>query len=533
VKSLLLSVSLIVVGVSAVAGNEFSVGIEMPSQVPMAPAVAKAMQAIGIDYVNYFVKPSKATPEREAEKANVEMLRFVDALELDFALSCYVVDPPIQCVEEARRRDARFQGIVFDELAHCRLLNHHRGVEKLAQLADVSSIEAAYEKSLLGYRALHDKYGRLDVDVTATHVWPVLLHIAARAGFTPCPKICKEFYSSVSYAIGMGAALQYDRELCVDVDMWYYDLVPGHPAEEVESNLKLAYWLGADRVYLEGCGFNLLPIGQQGIPFSLLTLATPNRYQLTEHGEMLRRFIREYIPNHPRTWTFRDVRPEVAIVRFPDSCYGQRYVSDGQTQWHQGLFGAANLSSNEDTEAWFGLWNLLTCGRSGQAGLSYFTKYLAAAGYESLPQEGVVPSLYSRPVQAESHKFFAPLRGVVVFDHLVGYKCLEHVPLIFLTGVSVSEETQRALVKRAREGATVVVWKKFASMFGVHDYDSGTKTVTTGRGKIVVADNFSCGEVWQACWPLMPRVDEIRYRFRDQTVVMKKITDNRVEVQIQ
>ena len=39
----------------------------------------------------------------------------------------------------------------------------------------------------------------------------------------------------------------------------------------MKSNLLLAYWLGADTVYIEGAGFNLQPAGKQGIPFSLMT----------------------------------------------------------------------------------------------------------------------------------------------------------------------------------------------------------------------------------------------------------------------
>ena len=81
--------------------------------------------------------------------------------------------------------------------------------------------------------------------------------------------------------------------------MWYFQLVPGHPPAEVESNLLLAYWMGADLVYLEGSGYNLLPAGRQGTPFSLVNVISNDRYQLTPHGEMLRRFCREYLPATP------------------------------------------------------------------------------------------------------------------------------------------------------------------------------------------------------------------------------------------
>ena len=75
---------------------------------------------------------------------------------------------------------------------------------------------------------------------------------------------------------------------------------------------------------------------------------------------------------------YADLRPEVAMVRFPDSCYGQTYVEDGIWDWHGGLYGTPEIPSTEDTRAWFGLWNLLTCGVSGHDGITFFNKYFAA-----------------------------------------------------------------------------------------------------------------------------------------------------------
>jgi len=223
------------------------------------------------------------------------MVDLCRSLPVDYSIACHTADPPLECVREAAAAGAsegrgRFLGVVFDELEHARLINNYAS-EPLADFARFESLPQAYEETLAGLERLSAKFAGADAPVVATHIFPVLLHPAARAGFHVCPKICKELYSPVSLAIGMGAAKQYDRELWADCDLWFWDLLPGHSPEELRSNLLLAYWLGADRVYVEGAGFNLKPVGKQGIPFSLLTLIDQETYQLTPHGEALRAFV--------------------------------------------------------------------------------------------------------------------------------------------------------------------------------------------------------------------------------------------------
>lgn len=107
------------------SGTGFSVGIELPSQVPMAPSEEKALRELGIDYVNYYTKPAAFSPDDLAVSVNRGMLDVVERLGLDFSLSCFVVNPPDACVREAAERGGKhFKGIVFDELEHCRLLNN-------------------------------------------------------------------------------------------------------------------------------------------------------------------------------------------------------------------------------------------------------------------------------------------------------------------------------------------------------------------------------------------------------------------------
>ena len=197
-----------------------------------------------------------------------------------------------------------------------------------------------------------------------------------------------------------------------------------------------------------------------------------------------------------------------------------------------GLYGSPNLKADANTDAWFSLWNLLTCGRAGHDGITHFKKYIASAGYQRPPVENVAFSLHTRPVQAASHHFFAPLNGVVVFDHLVNYQRLKEVPLIFLTGVAVSDETWQALRRCVSEGATLVIWGGLAKKVGFREYVAGVQEIVEGKGRFILTDDFSRGQVWQDAWQHMVHPDEIRYRFGTHSVVLRRITDENVGVEI-
>lgn len=483
----------------------FKIGIELPSQVPVSDAIKDALSDIGVQYVNYYTYLGGS--EAQAIDVNNAMMGLCRDLDMLFSLSCYHIDPP-DAVVQAAAKEPLFRGIVFDELEHVRLLFQRSPELRIADPSAFHSLDQAYDGTLEGFSQLKAKFDMLSTSVTATHVWPVLHHVAARAGFTVCPKICKEFFSTVSLAVGLGAAKQYGRDLWVDVDQWFYDLLPGHPAEEVKSNLLLAYWLGADLVYLEGCGKNLAEPGSQGTPFTLIKQPFTSNYQLTEYGEMLRWFIKEYVPSHPRPWTFRDVQPEVAMIRFPDTCFGQRYTP----YWADQLYGSPNLHSNTDTEAWFQLWNLLTFGKTGRDGISYYKLSFGTAGASRPNQPGMLPSWESRPDEAGVHRFFVPMNGVLVYDHLVGYDLLKDIPLLCLTGTRVSEPTMAAITQCVEQGATCVAWGPLAKQHGLA-WTGGVKVVTRGQGKFVITDDFGFGSVINEIADHLGSAAEIRYRF--------------------
>jgi len=504
------------------------VGIELPSQVPFSPVVEAALRDMGIGYAGFYVTthPGAEAPEEETAAAMVDLCR---RLGLRFTLDAHHRDPGERSVRTAFSAGPLFHGVLFDELTHVRLLYpEFAGPAPDAVLADpktFADLLDAHQKTVEALQRLQRRFAGLGAPrVISTEVWPSLLHAAARAGMVPCPKICKEFYSPVSLAVGMGAALQYDRELWVDVDMWYFTTIPGHPPEEVRSNLLLAYWLGADLVYLEGCGYNLLPAGRQGHPFSLVHPLDDHRYQLTPHGEMLKEFCTRYLPSHPRPWSFRDVLPDAAIIRFDDTDVGQK--SWGVEQ----LYGSKNLRPGADTAAWLSLWNVLTHGKTGSDGLAWFKGSVRHPDTSERYHRDITPS-YLTERACQDHTFFVPLRGVVVFDHLVPYEKLRGIPVLFLTGKHVSEETMRDIRRRVSEGAVCVAWGPLAARNGF-SWRKGVQVVRHGRGKFVLTDDFQAPKAVRHYRNCLGRSDEICYRFRGGTVTLRRVTDNTVDVHV-
>lgn len=85
----------------------------------------------------------------------------------------------------------------------------------------------------------------------------------------------------------------------MDVDGWWHPELTGHTPERYTSALLMAYWSGADRVYIEG-GY--------GDESHWLQKECMDRYE---------RFVKEYAPAHPRPYSWRDFQPDIAIVRSP------------------------------------------------------------------------------------------------------------------------------------------------------------------------------------------------------------------------
>jgi hypothetical protein len=424
------------------------------------------------------------------------------------------------------------QGVVMDEGEHVRQLNWRPygarfGIEPWAKV-DGLSLPEAYARTLEGLRRTRQHYGSFGLDTVITCVWPVMFHTIARAGCGVCAKVMGMSYSPVTVAIAMGAAQQYQTKFWIDLEMWSQgsgDALPGHSPEEFRSNLLLAYGLGVDHIYVEGAGWNSLPAGTQGVPWNLVGYQSQQLYRLTEYGKILRWFCREYVPAHPRPYTFRDVTPEIVIVRFPDTCWGQRYSI---SSWPDRLYGAENLHSDAATEAWFKIWDLLTHGFTGSDGITYEKRRIAMQLKPTNPDSSPVPE------NVALHPFFTPLNNVVVYDHLVGESLLGTARLIFLTGISVSSDTLQAIAKRVRDGATCVALRSLAGTLVPEKSAGGTTTSLSGQGKWVITDDFGDPAVRAQVEPFLGNPREIRFRFGKHELRLRSVEGdpNRIRVEV-
>lgn len=515
--------------------QSMQVGLELPSEVPMPASVVKGLRDIGVNYVNFYTASSignyytveNISDSRQQVIAEA-MVKVCEGAGFAFSPAVHWKDIPDQTLA-FYGRSRLCQGVVMDEGEHVRQLNWHMYGKKfgIAPWAKVDglSLKEAYARTLEGLGKTREVYKSFGLDTLVTCVWPVMLHTIARAQIGVACKVMGLSYAPVSAAIALGAAHQYNTRFWICLEMWSQcsgNALPGHSPEEFRSNLLFAYWMGVDHIYVEGAGWNSLPAGTQGVPWNLVGYQAEQRYRLTEYGRILRWFCREYIPNHPRDYTFRDVVPEIVIVRFPDTCWGQRYSA-----WPDNLYGATNLHSDSATEAWFNIWNLLTYGATGDDGITY-CKY--RIGKQLLPRN---PD--SSPVAGniKIHSFFSPLNNVVVYDHLVGEALLEPAKLIFLTGIEISPNTLKAVANRVRAGATCVALPHLVQPLSFHERRSPTAIVPSGKGKWVITEDFDGPEVLTQIKPFLGDSREIRYRFGRHEVRFRRATDdfNKIEVE--
>jgi len=383
----------------------------------------------------------------------------------------------------------RLWGIMYDEAAHMQNSRNKVAGMDSPWIFDPEghTLEGAADGFTEAVREVGDLHGEYGIPLSTEHVFPVLFHGFARAGWTAGTKVLKENWSPAYVACALGAALQYDTELWITPDLWGMGGYPGHSPDEYRSALLLAYHMGADCIYTENLAFE-----ERTNPRGGMVRMTEDDYELTEWGEVTKWFAKEYMPQNPREYDFRDIKPRVALVRQPDSCWGQ---SDS---WLPNmLFGHKEWPSNETTEAWLKIWHLLSRGVISEHSLSWHNTKLRLA----------------RPYQ-----FFCPLDGVVVFDHLVGKEHLQGVEVIFLTGLGGSDETLAAIEECVAEGATCV---GLPHLMPGRVPEGGE--LREGKGLWVSTSDFLAPRVAERVKHVIPEGDVIRYRFGDQTVTFRPI----------
>ncbi|HJN19126.1 MAG TPA: hypothetical protein QGH10_26750 [Armatimonadota bacterium] len=396
----------------------------------------------------------------------------------------------------------RFLGFCFDECEHwiCNgiWVTAARSFEPHFYDAEGDTLEGAYAGNLLNLQTLMERVfpgfakragepGQTPV-VGTESVLPDLQHLFARAGLVQMPKLLKETITPVTLAMAMGAAKQYGVQHWTSVDLWGMPGYPGHSPEELRSALLISYWTGAERTYIENFSY-------QGSLYA----AKDGQAELSAYGRVARQFIREYLPGHPRQLRFEEFAPEVIIVRFPDSDWGQ----ENPGPWiRRNLYGASNLVPDEETRYWLKVWHVVS--------------------------HGTIPTLalnYNTPLGIPYRVLF-PANNVAVYDHTAADPELyRSARLVFLVGKRVEPECLAALQALAEAGLTVVSTSRLAprELSGVGP--EGYAVHPTGSGRWIVTDDVTLPAVRDLLAPCLGRPDELRYVFGDAEVVFTAPSD--------
>ena len=379
-----------------------------------------------------------------------------------------------------------FEGVVYDEGEHMQLCRNRiafpensAGKPYLVETTGMTLPEAR-EAFIGAARQVSDYHRRHRARMIVESVFPSLWHPLAQAGVTLCPKLLKEDVYPVVLALSLGAAKQYGAELWYTPDLWSLGHFPGHSPEKYETALHLAHAAGVDNLYCE-----------HFIGHCRVRGAT---YDLTAYGAALRTFIQDWRPAHPRDYTYRDYEPEVAIIRFPDSDWGQ-----ASCYYWKCLYGAANLKPSPETAEWMPVFSLLTNGRTDPRAVN--------------ANSSVYPP-YEQPL-------LIPAPPTAVYDHLAGPELLRGVDTIFLCGIAVSEPTLAAVQERVKQGARCFAPARLCPESVRKQAAALPARVDAGSGVWIVLAGFQPQDLGPFASLLPQAGSALRLRFRGRTVCVE------------
>ena len=379
-----------------------------------------------------------------------------------------------------------FEGVVYDEGEHMQLCRNRiafprtsEGKPYLVETTGMSLQEAhaAFTDAARRVNQYHRKHGtRMIVE----SVFPSLWHPLAQAGVTLCPKLLKEDVYPVVMALALGAAKQYDAELWFTPDFWSLGHFPGHSVEKHQTALRLAHAAGVDNIYTEH--------------FIGLCRIRGTTYEFSAYGAALQAFLRDAPDRAGRGYSYLDYEPEVAIIRFPDSDWGQASCYYWNT-----LYGALDLPSTPETREWMQVFSLLTGGqidpRAVNANSSVYARYEQ-------------PVMMACPPTA-------------VYDHRAGLELLRGVRTIFLCGVTVSPETLSAVETCVRRGATCFAVARLCPERVRRQAEKRPMRVKDRKGAWIVLDGFRPEDLGPHEASLPPVGDAMRLVFKGREVVVK------------
>ena len=285
------------------------------------------------------------------ESGLVPVMNGLDKLGVGYALN--IEDAPIGWVpSKALKADLlrrpNFMGFILDELDHMQINAHwpvinYYGYNHAHYLAETEDLDvfSARKKVFEALRKRNEACTIGTKTAIGEFLFPVMQHTAAGAGLNIAPKILKETCGPVMLAVALGAARQYGLEFWIDVDYWWHNEAIGHSLERFESALKLAYWSGADKIYVEGGG------------------SYSGGHPLADQIENVYiNFLLNYVPAHQRPYTWRDFHPRIGIIHFDDTCFDNRQAYLGE--FPGPLYG--HVPASPVNTEWLNIWSLLSHG---------------------------------------------------------------------------------------------------------------------------------------------------------------------------
>ncbi len=433
--------------------------------------------------------------------------------------------------------------VVFDELEHMQMNNNAfkrpRASGDKPAIADTTDMDlpSAYGAILEELGIMREAHGEAGLTPVVETVWPAMHHIFARAGWVLAPKVLKEGWTPVPVALAMGAAIQYHEatgtKLWITPDLWFCGQYPGHSIDALRSALIFSHWMGVPRVYVENfdhvnvrgvihqpnkaMGFDYASAEQgphhpdaAGVYGSLVRYPDPDTFELTGYGEVVRWYSREYRKGHPVPYSWQDAECDIAIVRFPDSVWGQR----NSRFFEDSPLGSRAVQSEPEMEAWFDIWHLLSHG--------------------VIPREGI--SFHSDAVKyKQASRFFVPTPATLVFDHRIGDEKPDFdfrgAKVVFVTGIEITEATRELLLQHAQKGNTIISLKHLGPDVDTErEVSSEDLTVyNLGEGSWITVDSFDHDSVRERVSPYLSKQNEMNYRFNGHEVVFRKIDRDQIQ----
>lgn len=312
------------------------------------------------------------------------------------------------------------------------------------------------------------------------HVFPILYHTFARAGMIPNFKSMKESCTNLQFAVAAGAALEYGTALWTCVDLWYRQSFPGHSAAELYHNLLFAYLAGVDLAYVESAP------------------ALVKDGALNDRGEAFLRFVKEY-KGKERDYCIADYRPEIGIIRYDDTYWGQNLF------WDHGLFGNSRLRPDARSKEWIRAIDAVTFGESGKASFNL--------------------NRIDRTL-LQKHRSFCSMNGLAVFDDRVRRETLSSLKLAFLCGIHISGETLADVETLVQEkGLTVVTPKRFLLERFARLTAGALTQIKDGAGLWIVTEDLCSLALRRLIVPFLGQKGTIRLPFADREITLRIAPD--------